>query len=278
MTTHVDYSSYAGAYKERAEYVPAVIRALLRAAGAGAGDAVCDIGAGSGHLTEPLAAAGLRVDAVEPTAAMRALGERRTAAFADVAWHEGTGEASGRRSGAYRLVTFGSSFDRTDRPAALVECARILAPGGFFACMWNHRDLTDPLQARVEEIIHERVPGYGYGVRRTDQSPVIEASGLFESPLQLSARRVYRLRSQEWVKVWASHYTLGEQAGERFGEVIDAIGALVAREAGEWIDVPYVTRAWLAQRRDQHPDGRHPEGRHPEDLREGIQRPEGPVR
>ncbi|GAA3027618.1 hypothetical protein GCM10020000_00020 [Streptomyces olivoverticillatus] len=54
--------------------------------------------------------------------------------FADAAAAAGHGEASGRRSGAYRLVTFGSSFDRTDRPAALVECARI----------WRHRAVSSP--------------------------------------------------------------------------------------------------------------------------------------
>lgn len=242
-----DYAPYATTYKDRPDYVPEALHAILRVADMRPGDLVCDIGAGSGHLTEPLLQRGLRVHAVEPTPAMRSAGEARTAGYGTVTWYSATGEASGRPAGHYRLVTFGSSFDRTDRRAALKETARILEPHGFFACLWNHRDLADPLQARIEEFIHGRVPGYRYGIRRTDQRPVIEESGLFETPVHLSARRVFRLRADAWCDAWASHATLGQQAGARFPEIIAGIRDLVRAAGEEFIDVPYVTRVWVAR-------------------------------
>jgi ubiquinone/menaquinone biosynthesis C-methylase UbiE len=246
--TVYDFSPYARTYHERPEYVSGVIHRVLQTAGVRPGDRACDIGAGSGHLTEPLARFGLRVDAVEPTPAMRAIGERRTADLSDVTWYAGTGESSGRPAGAYSLVTFGSSFDRTDRPAALRESARILAPSGYFVCLWNHRVLTDPLQARVEELIRDLVPGFDYGIRRTDQTQTIVDSGLFEPPVPLAGEQVFRLPTEAWCDAWVSHATLGEQAGPRFGDVVDAIRTLVRDATGEWIDVPYVTRAWVARR------------------------------
>ncbi|HUQ60613.1 class I SAM-dependent methyltransferase [Lentzea sp.] len=247
MPPSLDYSPFATTYKDRADYVPAVVDALLRVAGMRQGDLICDIGAGSGHLTEPLLQRGFSVDAVEPTAAMRRLGEQRTHGYPQVRWYDGKGEASGRESDTYALVTFGSSFNLTDRARALAETARVLRESGYFACLWNHRVLEDPLQARIEELIHDRIPGYSYGMRRTDQTDVIVRSGLFETPVALSGTQVFRLPSRAWCDAWASHSTLGQQAGSGFAGLVDEIRDLVRAEAGDWIDVPYTTRAWVAR-------------------------------
>ena len=171
-----DYTPFSATYEHRPDYAPGVVEALVRFARVGPESKVCDIGAGSGHMTIPLLEHDLRVDAVEPNESMREIGVRRTAAFPDVRWHEGFGESTGLPSGAYGLATFGSSFDRTERDAALKEVDRILLPGGYFACLWNHRDLEEPLQAEIESLIHEYVPDYDYGVRRQDPTPVIRAS------------------------------------------------------------------------------------------------------
>ena len=250
-TTQFDYTPYAADYASRPDYVPGVLSAMLSIAGVRPGDTVCDVGAGSAHMTLPLLDYGLRVDAVEPTPAMRAVGEERTAGRDDVRWYEGFGEDTGRPSGRYPLVTFGSSFDRTERPRALRETARILQPGGFFACAWNHRDLDDPLQARVEALIHELVPGYAYGARRADQSAVIDESGLFGPPVYLSGTTMHRVPTDVWCDAWSSHSTLGEQAGDRFDDVLQAIRDLVDDEVDDAVDVPYVTRVWVARLRER---------------------------
>ena len=44
-------------------------------------------------------------------------------------------ENTGQSSGRFGLVTFGSSFNVCDREKALEETARILKPGGWFACV-----------------------------------------------------------------------------------------------------------------------------------------------
>ena len=113
-----------------------------------------DVGAGSAHLTKLLVARGCNVAAVEPNDAMRAVGMRVTA-NKPVQWHVGTGEATGQPDNAFDAVTFGSSFNTTDRPEALRETQRILRPNGWFACLWNHRDLNHSLQAEVERLHQE---------------------------------------------------------------------------------------------------------------------------
>lgn len=244
-----DYTPFAVTYESRPDYAPDAIEQLFHTTSVRPGDRVCDIGAGSGHLTVPLVEYGLLVDAVEPNAAMRAIGERRTTEFPGVHWFEGVGEDTGRPEDSYSMVTFGSSFDRTDRKLALAETARLLRPGGFFACMWNHRDLTDPVQAKIEAVIHERIPGYDYGVRRQDPTPVIDECGLFGPVVHLKGTVLHTVDAARWCEAWRSHSTLGLQAGEKFDEIVDEIREIAMGRGPRQITVPYTTRIWMAQTR-----------------------------
>lgn len=249
MKVEWDYTCLAQAYLKRPDYSRQAIDAILARAGMAAGERVCDIGAGVAHLTIPLLERGLVVDAVEPNEAMRSLGRDRTAVFPAVSWHEGTGEATGREGGRYALVTFGSSFNVCDRTLALRETARLLRPEGWFACLWNHRDLEEPTQAAVEALIRRMVPGYAYGIRREDQSEVIAASGLF-GPVEIIEGRVFHtVPVTDWVEAWRSHASLARQAGAARDAVVAAIDAFLAEKGETSLTVPYVTRAWMAQKK-----------------------------
>lgn len=247
MKTEWDYSTLADAYLKRPDYADAAIDAMLSIAGAEKADKFCDVGAGVAHLTLMLAARGLDVVAVEPNDAMRANGIKRTERLTNVRWHEGTGEQTGQSVQAFDMVTFGSSFNVCDRPAALTETARILKPRGWFACMWNHRQLDDPIQAQIEAIIKERVSGYGYGTRREDQTTVIDASGLFGPVVHLDSRVIHEQTITECVEAWRSHATLERQAGAAFGSVVVAIEEYLISLKVTTIQIPYFTNIWIAQ-------------------------------
>lgn len=247
MKTEWDYTSLADAYLARPEYSEEALEKLFSIAGLKSGDYVCDVGAGVAHLTLPLAAKGYKVDAVEPNDAMRANGIKRTSHLSQVSWFEGVGENTGRPATTYDFVCFGSSFNVCDRAKALQETARILKPNKYFACLWNHRNLDDPIQSKIESIIKKYIPEYGYGVRREDQTEVINDSGLFDNLQVVEGPVLHKQSVASTVEAWRSHATLQRQAGEQFASVVKEIEYYLQSLNKDEIQIPYTTRAWIAR-------------------------------
>ena len=252
MKTTWDYTNLANAYLKRPDYSDIAIDAMLSISGSKEGDNFCDIGAGVAHLTLMLASKGLKINAVEPNDAMRANGIKRTENLNNVQWHEGTGEDSGQPTNFFDMVTFGSSFNVCDRKVALLETQRILKSNGWFACMWNHRDLNDPIQEEIENIIKDKVPEYGYGIRREDQSAIINESSLFKPVIHINSQIMHSQSIDECIEAWRSHGTLQRQAKNDFDEVIKLIGNFLKNLDKSMVDnnkitIPYTTNIWMAQ-------------------------------
>jgi len=247
METAWDYTEHAKAYAKRPDYAREAIDRMVQRVEAPSRAAVADIGAGTGHLTQHLVRRGFDVTAVEPNDAMRAEALARFSGVPNVRFVEASAEDTGLPGGSFALVTFGSSFNVTDRPAALRETARLLAPGGWFACMWNHRDLDDPLQKAIEGAIRRRIPSYGYGARREDQTGVINASKLFGDVRTISGNVTHEIATDDFIEGWRSHATLARQAGDQFADVVREIAAIVENTTSDRVRVPYTTRVWMAQ-------------------------------
>jgi SAM-dependent methyltransferase len=118
---------------------------------------VADVGAGTGKLTRQLRERGLDVIAVEPSAGMR---EELRRAVPGVAVLAGTAEQIPLADGAADLVIVAQAWHWVDPVRALPEVARVLAPGGRLALMWNRRVEDEPWVAELSTIIGSRgTPG-----------------------------------------------------------------------------------------------------------------------
>ncbi|MEU1236944.1 class I SAM-dependent methyltransferase [Micromonospora aurantiaca] len=126
------FGAAATAYAEhRPDYAHAALRWALEPA---PGVRVLDLGAGTGKLTATLAEVSDDVTAVEPDPAM--LAElRRT--LPDVRALAGSAEAIPLPDSSVDAVVAGNAMHWFDMAVAGPEIARVLAPGGVLAGLWN---------------------------------------------------------------------------------------------------------------------------------------------
>ena len=237
--------SAAAAEYERARpgYPDEAIAWIVDRLGLGPGRNVLDLAAGTGKLTRALIPSGARVIAVEPIDEMR---EQLFAAVPDVDAFDGTAEQIPLPDGSVDAVVCGQAFHWFRADEALREIHRVLVPGGGLALIWNIRDLSDPLQARLQEIITP----FGAEVRsHRDIAPdtSIEASGLFGPVEQRSWPYVQRLSRAHLVdRIASTSYIAILDPDARAGVLSQVLEA--AEGLPEPIAIPYTTDVYIASR------------------------------
>lgn len=246
-----DYTKHAKFYSYRPNYAPKSIDMLVRLANGGGGNPlkVADIGAGTGNLSIMLLERGCEVVSVEPNDAMREIGIERTKGQ-KIEWVRATGIDSTLKAGEFDWVTFGSSFNVMDRNEALGEAHRLLKKGSYFSCMWNHRDLNDPVQKIAEDTIVEFVPNYTRGTRREDQRPVIESrKDLFDNIIYLEEDFYFHQSIENYINAWKSvknpYWDLEKPEGV---ELFEKIAAKITERLPKEFDIKYTTRCWSAKK------------------------------
>lgn len=234
------YDSVRPAYPDEA--VAALIDAARRARGAsetGRGGPLraADIGAGTGKMSELLARAGFLVDAVEPSEAMRA----QASSIEGVTWHGGVAEETGLPNDVYDIVVFAQSWHWVDSERAGLEAARILAPGGVLAIVWNQMAVSIPWVHRLTRIMRSG------DVHRPDRPPT--PGGGF-APLTITqVAWEDRMTPEEILTLGTtrSSYIRSSEAGrERMQAnlrwyLYDHLGYA----PGEQVAIPYATLVWL---------------------------------
>jgi ubiquinone/menaquinone biosynthesis C-methylase UbiE len=130
---------------------------------------VLELGAGTGKLTEQLAALGHDVHATEPDAQMLTILEKH---LPRVRVSQAPAEEIPAGDASYDVVVSAQAFHWFDLDRALPEIARVLRPGGRLSLVWNQRDERIPWVKRLGRII-------GTQDQLRDPAEMLTASKLF---------------------------------------------------------------------------------------------------
>jgi ubiquinone/menaquinone biosynthesis C-methylase UbiE len=145
------FSSAADVYERgRPGYAPEAVSWVCERLGIGRGRTILDLAAGTGKLTRDLVPTGARVIAVEPLDEMRAHLERAVPEAESLA---GTAEEIPLADGSVDAIVCAQAFHWFDPERALPEIRRVLRPGAGLALIYNSRDLEDPIQKRLDEML-----------------------------------------------------------------------------------------------------------------------------
>jgi SAM-dependent methyltransferase len=148
------FERLADAYRARPGYPDELVRRLL--ALAPPSPRVVDLGAGTGHLAEPLARAGAQVVAVEPASAMLAVCAELTEGLG-VTLLCAPAEATGLPPGCADLVLLADAAQWVDPEAAGKEAHRLLVKGGTAAAV-EPRPADSPFMQALGVLLQKANP------------------------------------------------------------------------------------------------------------------------
>ena len=219
----------------RPGYPDAVLDAMLAPlAGSAPTLRAIDLGAGTGKLSGALAERGLEVTAVDTSEAMlevaRARG--RTIAAGSLSTHLARAEETGLPAASAELVTVAQAWHWFDAEEASAEVARLLAPGGVLALVWNMLDVTIPWVHRLSRIMHagdihreDFAPTVGPELELTDRRAITWEDPMpTQDVIDLARTRSYVITAPEERRQkvlanldWYLHDHLGHARGARVG-------------------------------------------------------------
>ena len=242
------YVGEGGAYDSvRPAYPDEAVAALIDAARSGRGAhatgqggplRAADIGAGTGKMSELLARGGLLVDAVEPSEAMRA----QASPIEGITWHDGVAEETGLPNDVYDIVVFAQSWHWMDPERAGLEAARILAPGGVLAIVWNQMAVSIPWVHRLTRIMRSG------DVHRPDRPPT--PGGGFAPMTLTQVAWEDRMTPEEILTLGTtrSSYIRSSEAGRaRMQENLRwYLYEHLGYAPGELVTIPYATLVWIS--------------------------------
>lgn len=174
------FALVADAYERgRPDYPANAVNEIVQAFGIAAGSIVLDLAAGTGKFTRLLVPTGASIIAVEPLQKMRTTLSK---SVRGIEIRDGTAESIPLPDTSVDVVTVAQAFHWFQPEEAAAEIHRVLRRGGGLALIWNRRDLNQPLQQALDDLVAPyKGPSHPKGSDRWRES--LDRTRLF-TPLQ----------------------------------------------------------------------------------------------
>jgi ubiquinone/menaquinone biosynthesis C-methylase UbiE len=238
----------------RLSYPDRLIARLAGLAGLGPGDAVLDLGCGTGMLAVAFAKIGMAVTAMDPQSEMlAAAGTAAQAAQVAVALVKGGSQDLTRQMGPFRLVVMGRSFHWMDRAATLAMLDKIVVPDGGVALFHDaHPPLAEngwfKTLCELQDKYRQTMPGDRRGGHRRYEPFLLESAFTQIDGLSVTIRQPLMLE-----EIVGRAFSMSACAPQMLGEACEEFAARLSsalREVspdGKFIEVAEMV-AVLARR------------------------------
>ena len=238
----------------RPGYPEELVSDVLAYSGAGVGDRVLEVGAGTGKASRLFAARGVALTCLEPSAAMA---DVLREAVPNIGIEEVGYEEFVARVGSFSLVFSAQAWHWVDPSVRYAKAHQLLAPGGALALFWNRPDwdsvsfgreldaVYETLAPGVEELGPTRAGGHTRGMDEAYPRQLDE-SGLFGDITVREYPWTETYSSTEYTRLLGTHSDhrlLAEDLRER---LLAELAAVIDRHGGE-LSLTYVTRLYLAR-------------------------------
>jgi SAM-dependent methyltransferase len=251
------FGEVAGLYdRARPGYPAALIDDLVTWAQPGA--RALEIGAGTGKATRLLAARGVSVLAIEPSAEMAACARVATESVGDIEIVESDFERWRPEGVTFPLAYAAQAWHWVDQESGYAQARAALAPGGHLVAFWNRPAWGDTeLRRALSEAYRRTVPQLPPdGPMHPDNPGVVGAEA---SWAQAIAATNGLTDPSERVYGWSLHYTADDYVGllgtmsevRLLGDadrqaLLQAVGETIERHGGR-LTMPMATRASIAR-------------------------------
>jgi SAM-dependent methyltransferase len=241
----------------RPSYPSRLIDDLLERARVANGARVLEVGSGTGKATVLLAARGVQVLGIEPSAEMAAVARHNCAGYPGVQIVESDFERWDPAGEAFPLLCCAQAWHWLDPAVRLQRARATLSEGGILATFWNRPAWGEsPLRDALREVYRTTVPdlppdGSTHPANESsdldvDWAPGIAAADRFDSPEVLRYDWGYDYSAARYARLLATLSEIRLLSGEQRRALLAGVRKAIAEHGGT-LTMPMQTRLYVAR-------------------------------